>query len=331
MKIIFAGTPEFSVAALKALSNEHEIVAAFTQPDRKSGRGKKLTAPPVKQFALQIGVPVFQPTSLKNQVELIESLDADIMVVVAYGMLLPQSILDIPPLGCLNIHASLLPRWRGAAPIQRAIEAGDSQTGVSIMRMELGLDTGPVFNTLTIDISDSDTSQSLHDSLSELGAKGICETLLALKTDPNIVPAPQDDSQSTYAKKIGKAEAELDWNLPARYLQQQIRAFIPWPVSQTRHNETRLRVWQSSVINEQSTAPVGSIIASSDLGLDVACSDGILRLEKLQRDGSKPMHYSDFRNGYSFSVGDKFAVVDKPQQSSDSASIQHHKVGTDNG
>lgn len=331
MKIIFAGTPEFAVAALKALSNEHEIVAVFTQPDRKSGRGKKLTAPPVKQFALQIGVPVFQPTSLKNQVELIKSLDADVMVVVAYGMLLPQSILDIPPLGCLNIHASLLPRWRGAAPIQRAIEAGDSQTGVSIMRMELGLDTGPVFNTLMIDISNSDTSQSLHNSLSELGAKGICETLSALESDPNIVPSPQDDTQSTYAKKIGKAEAELDWNLPARYLQQQIRAFIPWPVSQTRHNETRLRVWQSSVINEQSTEPVGTIIASSDLGVDVACSDGILRLEKMQRDGSKPMHYSDFRNGYSFSVGDKLAVVDKREQAAESDSRPHHKGGNGNG
>jgi len=331
MKIIFAGTPEFAVAALKALSSEHEIVAAFTQPDRKSGRGKKLTAPPVKQFALQIGVPVFQPTSLKNQVELIKSLDADVMVVVAYGMLLPQSILDIPPLGCLNIHASLLPRWRGAAPIQRAIEAGDSQTGVSIMRMELGLDTGPVFNTLMTDVSNSDTSQSLHDSLSELGAQGICETLSALEADPTIVPVPQNDTQSTYAKKIGKVEAELDWNLPARYLQQQIRAFIPWPVSQTRHQQTRLRVWQSSAINEQSTAPVGTIIASSDLGIDVACSDGILRLEKLQRDGSKPMHYSDFRNGYSFSVGDRLAVVDTLDQAAESGSQAHHKGKNGNG
>ncbi|MBL4672663.1 MAG: methionyl-tRNA formyltransferase [Arenicella sp.] len=308
MKIIFAGTPDFAVAALKALSSEHEIVAVFTQPDRKSGRGKKLTAPPVKQFALEIEVPVFQPSNLKDQVELIQSLNADIMVVVAYGMLLPQSILDIPPLGCLNIHASVLPQWRGAAPIQRAIEAGDSQTGVSIMRMELGLDTGPVFNTLTIDINKSDTSLSLHDSLSALGAKGICETLSALEIDPTIVPAPQDDTQSSYAKKIGKAEAELDWNRPACYLHQQLRAFIPWPVSQTRHNQTRLRIWQASALSEQPTAPPGTIVACSDLGVNVACSEGILRIEKLQRDGSKPMHYSDFRNGYSLAVGDRLSV-----------------------
>ncbi|MFQ3243773.1 MAG: methionyl-tRNA formyltransferase [Arenicella sp.] len=308
MKIIFAGTPDFAVAALKALSREHEIVAVLTQPDRKSGRGKKLTAPPVKQFALEIGAPVFQPTSLKNQVELIQGLNADIMVVVAYGMLLPQSILDIPPLGCLNIHASLLPRWRGAAPIQRAIEAGDSQTGVSIMRMELGLDTGPVFNTLTIAINTSDTSQSLHDSLSALGAKGICETLSVLEVNPTIEPTPQDDSQSSYAKKIGKAEAEIVWNMPVYYLHQQLRAFIPWPVSQTRHNQTRLRIWQASVLSEQPSAPPGTIVACSDLGVDVACAEGILRIEKLQRDGSKPMHYSDFRNGYSLSVGDSLAI-----------------------
>jgi methionyl-tRNA formyltransferase len=306
MKIIFAGTPEFSVAALKALSTKHQIVAVFTQPDRKSGRGKKLTAPPVKQFALEIEVPVFQPTSLKDQVELMQSFDADIMVVVAYGMLLPQTILDTPRLGCLNIHASLLPRWRGAAPIQRAIEAGDSETGVSIMRMELGLDTGPVFNTLTVAISASDTSQSLHHSLARLGARGICETLSALELDPHMLPTPQDDSRSNYAKKISKAESELDWSKPARYLQQQLRAFIPWPVSQTQHNGTRLRVWQASALSQESTAAPGTILSCSDLGVDVACAEGVLRLERLQRDGSKPMDYFEFRNGYSsLMVGDR--------------------------
>jgi methionyl-tRNA formyltransferase len=246
MKIIFAGTPDFAVAALRALSSEHQIVAVFTQPDRKAGRGKKLTAPPVKQVALEIGAPVFQPHSLKDQAELIQSLNADIMVVVAYGMLLPQAILDIPPLGCLNIHASILPRWRGAAPIQRAIEAGDSETGVSIMRMQLGLDTGPVFNTLRIDISETDTSQSLHDSLAALGAKGVCETLSALASDPNLIATTQDDTLSNYAKKISKPEAELDWNKSARCLHQQLRAFIPWPVSQTLHDQTRIRVWQAT-------------------------------------------------------------------------------------
>jgi methionyl-tRNA formyltransferase len=305
MRLIFAGTPEFAVAPLRALHLDgHEIVAVFTQPDRKSGRGKKLTPPPVKDYAEEIGVAVHQPTSLKDQVELINSLHADAMVVVAYGMLLPQSILDIPPLGCINIHASILPRWRGAAPIQRAIEAGDSQTGVSIMRMELGLDTGPVFKTLTLDISTDDTSASLHDKLATLGAQGICDTLAELANNPELNPIEQDNTYSNYAKKISKAEAELDWSLSATFLQQQCRAFIPWPVSQTAHNGTRLRVWQTTAINQPHSAEVGSVINIDDQGLEVACGEGVLRLEKLQRDGSKPMNYSDFKNGYSINVGD---------------------------
>lgn len=305
MRLIFAGTPEFAVAPLRALHLDgHEIVAVFTQPDRKSGRGKKLTPPPVKDYAEKIGVAVHQPTSLKNQTELINSLQADAMVVVAYGMLLPQSILDIPPLGCINIHASILPRWRGAAPIQRAIEAGDSQTGVSIMRMELGLDTGPVFKTLTLDISTDDTSASLHDKLATLGAQGICDTLAELANNPELNPIEQDNTYSNYAKKISKAEAELDWSLSATFLQQQCRAFIPWPVSQTAHNGTRLRVWQTTAINRPHSAEIGSVINIDDQGLEVACGEGVLRLEKLQRDGSKPMNYSDFKNGYSINVGD---------------------------
>ena len=304
MKIIFAGTPAFAVAPLKALATAHEVVAVFTQPDRKAGRGKKLTASPVKEYACEIGVPVFQPSTLKDQAGLIQDLNADIMIVVAYGMLLPQEILDIPPLGCLNIHASLLPRWRGAAPIQRAIEAGDQQTGVSIMRMELGLDTGPVFKMLTLDISDSDTSQTIHNQLATLGADGICQVVLALENNPDITPTPQNQALSNYAKKITKAEAELDWTMSAKQLQQQLRAFIPWPVSQTQHQGTRLRIWQSSVVESEHSSLPGTIIAVSDLGVDVACASGALRLEKLQRDGSKPMTYSDFRNGYSLPVGD---------------------------
>ena len=304
MNIIFAGTPDFAVDALRALSNEHQVVAVFTQPDRRSGRGKKLSAPPVKQVALELGLPVFQPNTLKDQVQLMQSFNADVMVVVAYGMLLPQAILDIPPLGCLNIHASLLPRWRGAAPIQRAIEAGDRETGVSIMRMELGLDAGPVFNTLKIDITETDTSQSLHDSLAKLGAKGVCKTLSALASDPKLLATPQNDALSNYAKKISKAEAELDWSKSARSLQQQIRAFIPWPGSQTQHGQTRVRVWQASAIDQSSVAMPGTITGISDLGVEVACSEGVLRLEKLQRDGSKPMDYSVFRNGYSLNKGD---------------------------
>lgn len=305
MKIIFAGTPDFAVAPLKALARTHEIVAVFTQPDRKAGRGKKLTAPPVKDYALEIGAPVFQPVSLKDQADLISGFKADIMVVVAYGMLLPQEILDIPPLGCLNIHASLLPRWRGAAPIQRAIEAGDKKTGVSIMRMELGLDTGPVFDMLETEIDDHDTSASLHDKLAALGAQGICKTVESLNTNPSLVPTEQAHESSNYAKKITKAEAEIDWSRSATELNRQLRAFIPWPVSQTKHNSTRLRVWQASVLETESgNATAGTILSCSESGIDVACGDGVLRLEQLQRDGSKPMPIDQFLNGYDFNVSD---------------------------
>lgn len=305
MKIIFAGTPDFAVTPLKELHQQgHDIVAVFTQPDRKSGRGKKLTPPPVKVFAEHISAPVFQPASLKDQAALIKSFNADVMIVVAYGMLLPQNILDIPPLGCINIHASLLPRWRGAAPIQRAIEAGDRQTGVSIMRMELGLDTGPVFKTLTIDISPDDTSASLHDTLSALGAKGVCDVLSTLAECPNIKPTTQDNSQSNYAKKITKSEAELDWSCSATFLQQQLRAFIPWPISQTTHKGTRLRIWQATAIDRPHSAAIGRVVDISDQGVCIACGDGVLRLETLQRDGSKPMNYKDFSNGYRIEIGD---------------------------
>ncbi len=310
MKIIFAGTPDFAVAPLKALAQTHEIIAVFTQPDRKAGRGKKLTAPPVKDYALEIGVPVFQPKSLKDQAGLISDLNADIMIVVAYGMLLPQEILDIPPLGCLNIHASLLPRWRGAAPIQRAIEAGDKKTGVSIMRMELGLDTGPVFDMLELEIENHDTSASLHDKLASLGAKGICKTLDELSANPALVPTEQDHESSNYAKKISKAEAEIDWSRPATKLHQQLRAFVPWPVSQTKHASTRLRIWQASVVATKGTDTnnsdhiPGAILSCSENGLDITCGDGVLRLEKLQRDGSKAVPIGQFLNGYDFNVGD---------------------------
>lgn len=305
MKIIFAGTPDFAVAPLKAIHQQgHDVVAVLTQPDRKSGRGKKLTPPPVKIYAEEIGVEVYQPTTLKDKAELISSFNADVMVVVAYGMLLPQSILDIPPLGCINIHASLLPRWRGAAPIQRAIEAGDSQTGVSIMRMELGLDTGPVYKTLRLDIDSEETSASLHDKLAKLGSAGICEVLAELAENPNTQPIAQNDAQSNYAKKITKAEAELDWSLSAQTLQQQLRAFNPWPISQTSHNGTRLRISQASVSEQHHSLPIGMVLNISDQGITVACGKGALRLETLQRDGSRPMHYKDFSNGYQIELGD---------------------------
>jgi len=304
MKILFAGTPEFAVAPLKALYAEYDIVGVFTQPDRKAGRGKKLTPPPVKVFAEQCGIRVFQPSSLKDQQEIIASLNADVMVVVAYGMLLPQNILDTPRLGCLNIHASILPRWRGAAPIQRAIQAGDAETGVSIMRMELGLDTGPVYQVLTTPILNTDTSASMHDKLAELGAQGICQTVNELSNNPNTTATPQDHTQSNYAKKISKNEAIIDWNMSAKEIDQYIRAFTPWPICQTSHNGTRIRVWQASISEKTSNAAAGSVIAVNDDNIEVACGDGVLQLKTLQRDGSKQLPINEFCNGYPLQVGD---------------------------
>jgi len=306
MKIIFAGTPDFAVYPLKALQQEHDIVAVFTQPDRKAGRGKKLTPPPVKVAALALDIPVFQPDTLKDQQELIASFDADIMVVVAYGMLLPQDILDTPKLGCLNIHASILPRWRGAAPIQRAIQSGDAETGVSIMRMELGLDTGPVYQVLKTPISASDTSSSMHDTLAKLGAKGIVETVALLEKEPNTIPTKQDDEQANYAKKITKQEAVIDWHYDASQIDQQIRAFTPWPICQTTHNGVRIRVWGATLKdNTTSDATPGTVIAIDDNRIDVQCSGTILSLNTLQRDGSKPLAIREFLNGYTIKVGDQ--------------------------
>lgn len=305
MKVLFAGTPDFAVAPLKALAEQHEIVGVFTQPDRRAGRGKKLTPPPVKVLAEALGIPVYQPSSLKNQAEIIRGLNADVMVVVAYGMLLPQSILDIPRLGCINIHASLLPRWRGAAPIQRAIEAGDQETGVSIMRMELGLDTGPVFQMLKTDITDTDTSASLHDKLASLGSQGICETLATLSENPMIQPTKQDDGLSTYAKKISKQEAVIDWSQSAEQIARKLRAFIPWPGCQTQHGDTRLRLWQASVVTNEHNETAGVILDVNEQGATVACGADSLRLEVLQRDGSKALTYKEFANGYPLHPGDQ--------------------------
>jgi len=304
MKVLFAGTPEFAVAPLAALSEQHDIVAVYTQPDRKSGRGKRINSPPVKQFAQAHEIPIHQPSSLVDQVETIQAYHADVMVVVAYGMLLPQAILDIPPLGCINIHASILPRWRGAAPIQRAIEAGDSETGVSIMRMELGLDTGPVFQTLRTPIGCGDTSQSLHNRLAELGAQGICNTLATLAETPNFQPIEQMHDKSTYAKKIIKDEASIDWSLSAAEVDRKLRAFVPWPGCQTVHQNTRLRIWGMSVEAHDHALAPGTIINIADNGPLIACAENAVRLEILQRDGSKAMPFKEFRNGYELVAGE---------------------------
>lgn len=305
MRLIFAGTPDFAVPPLHALHQEHEVVAVFTQPDRKAGRGKKLTPPPVKQAALELGLKVHQPHNLNDQVQLIEQLDADVMVVVAYGVLLPQAVLDAPRHGCINIHASLLPRWRGAAPIQRAIEAGDQKTGVSIMQMEIGLDTGPVFMMLETPISKQDTSATLHARLSELGARGVIETLRKLQVDPDQAATPQTESEASYAKKISKAEAEIDWSRDAASIDQKVRAYLPWPICQTQHQGQRLRVWQGRVAADSGDDSVepGQVLSISDTQIIVACGQGAMAIEVLQRDGSKPLPVNEFCNGYLIETG----------------------------
>lgn len=305
MKLIFAGTPEFAATTLAALIEEHDVVAVFTQPDRASGRGKKMTPPAVKILAEKHAISVYQPLRLGAQeAALIQQMNADVMVVVAYGMLLPQTILDLPGHGCLNIHASLLPRWRGAAPIQRAIETGDSKTGVCIMKMEAGLDTGPVYKTLETNIEQQDNATELYQRLAQMGADGVLATLEEID---QLTPIEQHHSAATYAKKLHKGEATIGWSQSAQQIQQRIRAFVEWPICQTSHNGNRIRIRQASVIKqiqEESAGKPGQIIALDKQGVYVACGYGQLRLENLQRDGGKALPYHEFRNGYGFSVGD---------------------------
>ena len=301
MKIIFAGTPDFSVSALKALqASPHEIIAVYTQPDRPYGRGRKLRASPVKACALEYGIPVYQPENLKTAEvqQVLIDLQADVMVVVAYGLILPEVILNAPRLGCLNIHASLLPRWRGAAPIQRAILAGDSKTGVTIMQMDKGLDTGDMLYKTECDIPETDTAEDLHDRLAEMGAEAIVHVISHLE-DGSLSAEPQDDSLSTYADKLDKAEAKIDWKQPAIQINRQIHAFNPWPVAQTRWRDKVLRVWFSCVRPGMSDAVPGTVIAESRQGIDVVTADGILRLLKIQLPGGKPMPADAFLNANS--------------------------------
>lgn len=306
MKILFAGTPDFAVPPLLALIAQHEVVAVYTQPDRRAGRGKKLTPPPVKTAAQAHAIPVHQPSSLRDQQQIIEALDVDIMVVVAYGMILPQDILDTPRLGCINIHASILPRWRGAAPIQRAIEAGDTLTGVSIMQMDAGLDTGAVYATHTVKIEAGDTSAAVHDKLAHLGAVGITSTLDALQAN-KAVATPQAEEGVSYAKKISKQEAQIDWSTSALDIHNKIRAFNPWPVCQTQYKHNRIRLWRASVVVAQSgplsAGAPGTVIKIDEQGIVVACGSGLLRLEQLQRDGSKPLMAREFCNGFDLPPG----------------------------
>ena len=296
LRIVFAGTPEFAAEHLKALlDSPHQIVAVYSQPDRPAGRGQKLAASPVKQLAVQREIPVYQPQTLRDpaaQAEL-AALAPDLLVVVAYGLILPQAVLDIPRLGCINSHASLLPRWRGAAPIQRAIEAGDSESGVTVMQMEAGLDTGPMLLKVRTPIAADDTGGTLHDRLASLGPQAVLEAIAGLAAG-SLIGEVQDDSLATYAHKLNKDEARLDWTRPAVELQRLIRAFHPWPICHSTLNGEALKV-HAAELGEGSGAP-GSLLAADKQGLTVACGQGALRLTRLQLPGGKALNFSDLYN-----------------------------------
>ena len=286
MKIIFAGTPEFAAVSLAALiDSNHQIVAVLTQPDRPSGRGRKLTPSPVKKVAIKHGIEVHQPVSLKNQAaqELIESFAADVMIVAAYGLILPREILVIPKHGCLNIHASLLPRWRGAAPIQRSIEAGDKQTGITIMQMNEGLDTGDMLKKQAIDIQQEDTAGSLHDKLAGLGAQLIIEVIEQIQNG-TIQAQSQDSSKVTYAHKLSRQESFIDWNQPAKSIVNRIHAFNPWPGAKTNHNDVQLKLLKAKAVNQNTSDLIGSVFSQNKKIL-VQAKDGQVELRQLQKPG----------------------------------------------
>ncbi|MCE4067870.1 MULTISPECIES: methionyl-tRNA formyltransferase [Pseudomonas] len=296
LRIVFAGTPEFAAEHLKALlGGPHKLVAVYTQPDRPAGRGQKLMPSPVKQLAVANSLPVLQPPTLRDpaaQAEL-AALKPDLMVVVAYGLILPQAVLDIPRLGCINSHASLLPRWRGAAPIQRAVEAGDAESGVTVMQMEAGLDTGPMLLKVSTPISAEDTGGSLHDRLAELGPQAVIEAIAGLAAS-TLKGEVQDDALATYAHKLNKEEARIDWSRPADELERRIRAFTPWPVCHTTLGDAALKVLGAQPA--QGKGEPGKILDASRDGLLVACGEGALLLTRLQLPGGKPLAFADLFN-----------------------------------
>lgn len=298
LKLIFAGTPDFAARHLAALlSSDHEVVAVYTQPDKPAGRGQKLTASPVKELALANDLPVYQPASLRNEAAQAElaALGADLMVVVAYGLILPKAVLDTPRLGCLNVHGSLLPRWRGAAPIQRAIWAGDAETGVTIMQMDVGLDTGAMIRKVSCPIAFDETSASLYDKLAELGPQALVDTLGAMAAGDTAAEA-QDDALANYAQKLSKEEARIDWSMEAVAIERCIRAFNPWPISWFEVAEQTIKVWQAEVIDSDHGQSAGTLLKADKQGIDIATGLGVLRLLTLQPPGKKAMSVSDLLN-----------------------------------
>jgi methionyl-tRNA formyltransferase len=298
LRLIFAGTPDFAVPSLRAAAARNEVVAVYTQPDRPAGRGRGLTLSPVKLEAIKRGIPVMQPVNFKTAAskEALRALKPDLLVVVAYGLILPQSVLDIPIDGCWNVHASLLPRWRGAAPIQRAIEAGDTRTGVCLMQMEKGLDTGPVRLSQTLEISADETAGQLHERLAALGAQVLSDGLGLLRAGFKPLAQAQAEAGVTYAHKLGKAEAVLDWRQPAFQLANKVRAFNPWPVAEARLLDERVRIHGAIALDETHASASGEIVRMGREGIDVACGNGVLRIRVLQRDGGKAITAADFIN-----------------------------------
>jgi len=302
LRIVYAGTPDFSVPPLQRLIDAGmPPVAVLTQPDRPAGRGRKMQDGPVKQTAGAAGIPVYQPASLKDNeaADLVAGLEPDLLIVVAYGLILPADILSIPRHGCWNIHASLLPRWRGAAPIQRAIEAGDRESGVCIMQMDEGLDTGSLIRCEAVPLGARETGGSLHDRLSALGASSLLACVQHLARGEPVESHPQPETGVTYAHKLEKAEARVDWNEPAEILERRIRAFDPWPVAWCMVDEERTRIWQACVIDESHECRPGTILSTGRQGIDVATGKRVLRLLELQRPGKRRMSAADYLNAVS--------------------------------